>query len=306
MKKSVKNCLLISLITIVAGIVFVTSGAICGGAAQLKNLKDNGFLNIHIPENIAYWGWNWDWDFDDNDVTWNGSNVYKGEIYLQDIEGTNQVDSIKVEIGGGSLYIEETDSDYISVETKNDGKFKYKVEDGQFVLEGYNHDGNNDKYYLYLPAGVSYNSVEISIGAGKADVSELTADKIAVEIGAGKTNANHVTCNFLSVDVGAGKVDFQNTVAKDVELGVGMGKIDYEGTITGNLTGECSMGELRLALTGKQEDHNYDMECSAGNINLSNSSTIDGVGTRTVDNGKSDSTFDLECAMGNITVQFDE
>lgn len=65
------------------------------------------------------------------------------------------------------------------------------------------------------------------------------------------------------------------------------------------------MGNMELSLNGKESDYNYEVECSAGNIDI-NGTYISAFGAeRSIQNGAS-RTFKLECNMGNITVLFKE
>ena len=65
------------------------------------------------------------------------------------------------------------------------------------------------------------------------------------------------------------------------------------------------MGNVELALEGKQSDHNYHIECAAGNIDIKGYSMAGFLGEKEIDNG-ADSDYDISCNMGNITVEFEE
>ena len=65
------------------------------------------------------------------------------------------------------------------------------------------------------------------------------------------------------------------------------------------------MGSMDFQLKGKEEDHNYEIECSAGNVEL-NGWEISALGAEKYVNNGSASTFELSCSMGNITLNFVE
>jgi len=58
-------------------------------------------------------------------------------------------------------------------------------------------------------------------------------------------------------------------------------------------------------LNSREQDHNYEMECAAGNLQAGSHSISGLAGDKSVNNG-SDSTYTLECAMGNMKVTFGE
>ena len=91
----------------------------------------------------------------------------------------------------------------------------------------------------------------------------------------------------------------------NAEIEVSMGECIYEGLIKGNLEAECDMGNLELKLSGSQSEHNYQIECAAGNIDMKGFSVAGFAAEKNIDNG-ADSEYDISCNMGNITVEFEE
>ena len=91
----------------------------------------------------------------------------------------------------------------------------------------------------------------------------------------------------------------------NADIDVNMGECIFEGLISGNLDAECHMGNLELNLLGSQSEHNYNIECAAGNIEMDGYSMAALAGERKIDNG-ADSEYDISCNMGNITVEFEE
>ena len=58
-------------------------------------------------------------------------------------------------------------------------------------------------------------------------------------------------------------------------------------------------------LKGKEKDHNYEIECSAGNVEI-NGWEFTALGTEKYVNNGAAATFELTCSMGNITLDFVE
>ena len=103
--------------------------------------------------------------------------------------------------------------------------------------------------------------------------------------------------------MGAGTMNLNDITIGESDFKVGMGSIFFDGALNGNVDVECDMGTMEMNLAGKQEDYNYELKCSAGNINVDGQS-ISGLGSeREIDNG-SDNEFNINCSVGNVNVRF--
>ena len=79
----------------------------------------------------------------------------------------------------------------------------------------------------------------------------------------------------------------------------------FTGSVPGDLAAECALGNMELAITGSTEkDHNYDLDCAAGNLTAAGQSYAGLVAEKTINNG-ADSNYNLSCAMGNLTLTFE-
>ena len=65
------------------------------------------------------------------------------------------------------------------------------------------------------------------------------------------------------------------------------------------------MGNMELTLSGKETDHNYEIECAAGNVDIG-SFSVSAMAAEKVINNNAVSNFDIECSMGNITIDFED
>jgi hypothetical protein len=66
---------------------------------------------------------------------------------------------------------------------------------------------------------------------------------------------------------------------------------------------DCGMGNLTMMLTGSEDDHSYDVECSMGSVVIGGRSYS---GAADADWGSADSHFEIECSMGNVEISFDK
>ena len=90
---------------------------------------------------------------------------------------------------------------------------------------------------------------------------------------------------------------------QDARLEIGMGDCSFEGAISGELDATCDMGNLDFILEGEETDHNYEIDCAMGNIDIGSDSFSAFSTERTLDHQAVD-TYRLTCNMGNISVYF--
>ena len=109
----------------------------------------------------------------------------------------------------------------------------------------------------------------------------------------------------LDVSIGAGRIDITGMEAGELNAEVGMGELLADGAVSGNVDVECAMGNVEIGLAGSENDFNYYLEGSMGSIQVGDSGYISGGFSqkRTIDNNAS-KEMEIECAMGNITIWF--
>lgn len=286
-------------------------------------------------------GWDDDWDDDFNwskYEKWNRISESDGEVELGLTADTLR--SLYMELGACELHIMETTGDHVGISmTGNTKNFRYIVEDGDTLRmlhrtgRGvWNWSGNGitvkteAKVYLYLPKGTNPEYMDIEIGAGSMDSVGLQAREMDIEVGAGACNidsltaadsigmsvgAGRITLGALSageldLDVGAGELHIDGAqVERETDLELGMGKAELNGQFSGNMDIDCGMGDVELRLDDAEEDHNYEIECSMGNVRVGSRSYTGLADEVNISNG-SRSTYKIECSMGNVHVDFAE
>jgi len=225
---------------------------------------------------------------------------------------TADIRRLDLSLGAGEfeIFSKDVDDGKIDLFVTGVGECKYHVKEGALVVEGFHKSfginvGGTSKVILKIPAGMSLEAIEAQIGAGVMDIEDVQTAILSASIGAGELNLQNVKANDFSAEIGAGQVTAEEMDIQDAKIDVSMGECKFDGWILGNLDAECDMGNLELELKGKQSDHNYKVQCSAGNIDMEGFS-VSGLATQKVlDNGK-DSEYDITCNMGNITVEFEE
>lgn len=345
MSKFTKGCLITALVTFIIGILMCGIGALLGGFRVLDGMDIEGITGIpfryHSGANggIEYsFGWDGNWD----DIDWSeykNWNSISGSDKKVELDLTaDTLHDLSMEMGACDLYIMEAASDKVEIEVSGDNKhFRYLVKnDGSLYMVHRTGSGflswsqhtitPATKVTLYLPKGVKLNELDIDLGAGNMESIELCAQNISMEVGAGDCEAAGLTADGeidltvgagrigldsmsageLDVEVGAGELHIDDVrVEKETDINLGVGHAELNGLLLGNLNLECDVGDVTLTLDDAEEDHNYEIECSLGNVRVGSHSYTSLADEVSIANGTG-STYDIECSLGTVTVEFAE
>ncbi|HKM33937.1 MAG TPA: DUF4097 family beta strand repeat-containing protein [Lachnospiraceae bacterium] len=319
MKKFMKVCGIIVGVILVIGIILLTIGGFNGGFRAIKSMVTNGELSIGSHELFKWdkdWVWNEDWDTYDLDERSVFSSAF-GIIYDQAAYETSynasDISKLKMELGGCKVVIEVSpDADYHVIANKI-SSFQTYVSDGTLFVRGLktgkwvNWDVSTGMTVtVQIPQYTRFTSADLALGAGIFEIEDLSADDCEVEIGAGQISVGTLQVSTLKCQIGAGRMlIYDAETTGDTQLEVGAGELVFKGSIPGDLKAQCGMGNMQITVVDSTEDdHNYKMECMAGNLSAGSNTVIGLAVDHDIDNG-SDSTYDLTCAMGNLEIEFE-
>lgn len=261
------------------------------------------------------------------------SRLVRGIVWLVvDISGTESIETITenyqvygedgirdldIKAGIGELIIESWNQEEVSISYPKT-YMKVKKEGSELVLEtkkrwfGYwrNWFGiwdDEDKPYqilIKIPKDYVFRDVEISTGAGTADIERLEAISIALKTGAGELDAKElIAAEEINIEAGVGETTIRNLQATKAEFSVGVGELDIKGRVDGDISAECGVGELTMELANEESDFNYEVSCGVGEVSV-NGKDYSGIGrSHSNDNGAS-YDFDMSCGVGTIEVFF--
>lgn len=326
MKGFMKGCAIAAAILLIAGLALGVTASTVRGRTTLQEVVDKvtgGRVRINLG-NGAGWGIqvgnNWFQDSDEvsyeleENMGFDDSHeVKKGDVEKYRLEGS--VENLDVQVGGCAFQVKTSEDDSFYIETKNTRKFQAYIEDGTLHIistTGSVKDWNelrDVRITLYVPAGSSYRRAELEMGAGSLTYPSLQADSASVNVGAGGIELQSAQVKELEIEVGAGQAEVTDMQVTKLDVTVGMGEFLGDGVIDGNVKMDCSMGNLELRVTGRQEDFNYEIEGALGNISLEGESGTQSFGgfaqERSIDNG-ADKEMEISCSMGNIAIRFQE
>lgn len=312
MKGFMKFCGILVAIALIIGVVLLAIGGMSGGLPKLIDQIKNGELSFG-PEDF---GWDAGWttySLGDGNMFNNDYEKIKDESVYETTYQATGVSSLSLNLGGCEVDFKTSPDAGYYIKAEKIGTFQSYVENGILHINGINAESgvfgkdNHMKIEILVPAETVFDSVEAELGAGTFAIDSLKADTVEIELGAGKLTADVLQATSFVGEVGAGQIIVENAdITGDVAISVGAGELKLKGNIPGNLNAECGMGNMVITVLGSTEkDHNYDLECAAGNLQAG-SHTISGLaGEKSIENGAA-STYKLECALGNMTVTFQE
>lgn len=215
-----------------------------------------------------------------------GDELRDGNVQRTELQSGYK--KMKLTIGACTFTVKHSNDKTFYLEAKNMGKLSID-QDGSTLEIATEEDLDIEDFQekrelvLYVPEKVSFDEVELKFGAGEVVFDSLSTEKFKAEIGAG-----HILVN--------------NGEVEKVELSVGAGAVEYYGNIQEKMEADCSMGSIYAELQGKEEEFDYDLECSMGNIAINGQ---DYASDRKVDN-HAQKKMKLSCAMGSVEVLFSE
>lgn len=326
MKKFMKTCAVIVAVMLALSMILLTVGG-CGGGLRgmSRALFWSGFncYGCHLGEadewfekwgeKLEDWSWgdNWNtYDPDSDSLFDSFYDVIENKDKWSDSFSAENISNLQLELGGCEVTLGISPDAEYHVSAKSIKKMQaYVSGDTLYVRVTTTGQINslNTKVEILIPEGTVFDEVEASMGAGDFTIASLSADTIKMEIGAGRLQTEKVTARELKIELGAGQVVIKDAmVSGKFKAEIGAGELRFTGSVPGDMDVECAMGNADINITGSSEkDHNYDLECSAGNMTVGSRSHSGVAFEDDIDNG-ADSEYKLSCFMGNLKVTFSE
>lgn len=342
MKKFSKGCLITALVLFILGCLICTICGVLGGFRQITEGVLNGVAGIPFG---CYWQENGGFNLGFFDDDWKEDDFWKENWQQADTSGTKQKLAVKgdtlreldIEVTDCNLTIVESSDDavwlsvdggrsktYYQIEKDGGNQNTLSIHRNRHHKTGDRYDGG-DSICLYLPKDCDFHEISIMMGAGYMETVPLKADEMDINVGAGACEAQGLEADTIELLVGAGRIKTAGLKAKKATMEVGVGELivghidvkdsteveldlgnaDITGTLTGEIEAKCNLGELRLHLTGSEDDYGFDVECGMGNIKIENDN-YSGLGVSRSWNEGRGNQFELDCDMGSIIVTFDK
>lgn len=279
--------LLIAAAAGVVGIGMCIGGVAMGATITGLNLSKYGFSEA-IKQTTKYvsYGDEKDWEEDWDEIAQLEPVETDGD---KEIFETASTSDMKLSLSAGELRLQSYDGDKFRIEVAGSKKDKVRIgtDDDSLILETLGRTQDR-KITLSYPKNLRFKETSIDVAAGTVTMcDEFRTDDLDVSVGAGEfTNAGKIS------------------VANDTTITVGTGNVELSELDICNLEADCGIGNVNLGILGKEKDYNYAISCSAGNIDVGDSS-YSGLGhEKTINNPGASGEMNLDCGVGNISVAF--
>lgn len=307
MKKFAKVTGIMALIFAVLGLSMIMIGGFGGGIGLVKTMAEEGklsfgpedfrweeILGTHIVIGAA------DMDFNNNyEIYSSGSRHFT--------QSSQNVDNLVLNLSGGSVSLMEGEGENWDIRMEDLGKFQVYEEEGTLYVKASQKavSSSAGTITIVAPKEVNLENAAFYLGAGEMEVEYLKADTMEINAGAASVTVENISVGELEISAGAGEVKIGDGSVGNLVVSVGMGEADISADISGNIDGEVSMGALYMNVHGsKQEEHNYEVSCGMGEIQIGKSSYA-GLNNIQEINNSAATTYILDCAMGSIEIKFD-
>lgn len=187
--------------------------------------------------------------------------------------------NIELDIKKGTLYIRSGDS--LSL-TRHDGDvLDYQVANDTLYVS-INHTG---EMVLTLPKD-SYEALQLDVENGHIYLEGA------------------LSLTSLELNLEEGEVKLENlSVSENSSIHVKKGTAFLYGDLGEEISADCDKGHLSLSVPYKQDDYNYEILLSGGDIRIGSKNYHGKTTSETIDNNAAYS-MRLNCSQGDISVQF--
>ncbi|MBQ0027923.1 MAG: DUF4097 family beta strand repeat protein [Lachnospiraceae bacterium] len=292
MRRFNKILLLVSMWLFIIGVILTVFGAINGGFSKMANIHPkSSFISM-------------DFDFSSSNEEAGGDySVSEGEEVLYDATG---IKKFEISAGACILNVKSSEDGKIHVWSSKNAKVKSSCNNGNLVIkmEDAKKVHNDRIINILMPENMHFEEVELELGAVDmtSDI-QFECDDFNMKVGAGTVTLSGLKAEKIKVDEGAGEIAITRAFLGDADFDIGMGNLTLDGDIEGDLDLDMSMGNVSITLDSDIKNHNYNIDCAAGNVKIGNEDISTLASSKHIDNG-AESNFDIDCQMGNLDIIF--
>lgn len=235
----------------------------------------------------------------------------KGTLVEEGVKSFPCRPEFSVDVDFGSLTLRTGESDRILVYCRDMAGFDSTVwayadkDEVKIEVVGKKLENWKPEIEVVVPSDYVFEETAIQLGGGHCTIQGLNAMEFSGETAAGELYIDASNAANAKFYCAAGSISYYGKVLGDVELECAAGNISYTGEILGNVDAQCAAGNIYLEVLGKEEDFDYEVSGTGGNIKIG-SRTFSGMMFEEEKPHGASREMDLECAAGSIEVQFKE
>jgi hypothetical protein len=205
-----------------------------------------------------------------------GNNNKVSEDF-REITVASQINELDIEIEAAELEIKSSDRFYIETNKKSldvkeiNGKLTIDDESKNFIKS------DEIKIILYIPQGTTFKNAELTTGAGRVTVTNLSSEKLDIELGAGEFIGQGINASVKTeLNGGAGKLTIKESTLKNLDFEMGVGAADITGDITGISELDLGVGSTNLTINGNKRDYSVQLNKGIGGATIDGQEIKDG------------------------------
>ena len=231
--------------------------------------------------------------------------LFSSDAVLEEVKTysvTADIHNLDIEINAADLYIKEGDAFSVESNLKH-----LKVEENGGLLtiqETKKFTGTYTDAVLtvYVPAGTVFDNVNLTTGAGRLTIGDMSSGTLDFELGAGDVSIDSlIATKSADIEGGAGRITIAGGTLKDLDLDMGVGQLNLTSALIGNCQLDLGVGESNITLIGRKEDYKLDLEKGLGNI------SVDGVNVSDYgSSGNGTNKVEINGGVGSINVRFED
>ena len=229
------------------------------------------------------------------------SNEVAGK--MQEYSISEEISSLSLNLSGTNLKIKtadkfsvESNHNYISVSAKNG---RLCINETKKLLSFY---PKGVTVILNIPEGFVFDDAAIDTGADRVEIDSLSADILKFSLGAGKAEIGNLTANFRAdIDGGAGELNIYGGTLCNLKLDMGVGALTLKSRIEGQSCLNYGIGETKLTLLGSREDYRIEIDKGIGEAKIEGKSMRDDSVY-----GAGKNRIEIDGGIGTINIDFAE
>ncbi|MDO9492684.1 DUF4097 family beta strand repeat-containing protein [Acetobacterium sp.] len=229
-----------------------------------------------------------------------------GDSFQQDFTG--ELESVFINFNAGSITLKTGDA--FRVEGSDvPASLTATLDDGELIIED---SGNTNiipnligkdrapDLVIIIPSNTHLKKLELEIGAGRGELSQIITDELTIKQGAGEIVADQLQANSGKLSGGAGAVYFTDVKLNDFEIKGGVGLINIQGIITGDLEIDCGVGQTSLDINANVNDYFITADQGVGPITVNGASISEsGTGSKSAPH-----RIDIDGGVGPVKMIF--
>lgn len=223
-------------------------------------------------------------------------------------EYTETLENMTINFNAGNLTIQSGDKFTIGGTGFSSG-LSIKVANGTLVIEDkentniFNnlfHQNNVPGLVITVPKSTVLNLVDLEIGAGRGEITDISAKELNIKQGVGELVASGIQADSGNLSGGAGAVSFDKVKLNNFDIQSGVGLVKITGQLTGKLKLDCGVGQTILNINGDLNDYFINADQGLGPITVNGLGIAEnGTGSKTAAN-----SLEINGGVGPVEINF--